>query len=228
MACPFSPTLALELAHCCQTANESPTLFVVVEFGDFRVLAFRASEDLADWIADADVQLTTHPAFPGRVHNGFADRALAFMPWVNDHKVMLAGKPFYLTGHSLGGAIASLVSWKMTALGLLPADAYTFGSPRVGDSTFAAAAQPEWRVVDEFDIVPELPPWLGYSQLGSEVRLKIDGTIRFGKTLGEWLKAERLRWQKRGQARRHNGHVNFDFLAMHLIADYIYRLEHLK
>jgi len=41
-----------------------------------------------------------------------------------------------VTGHSLGGAIATLAVAELISKGIQVDNLYTFGSPRVGDSNF--------------------------------------------------------------------------------------------
>lgn len=75
------------------------------------------------------------------------------------------------TGHSLGGALATLCSYELAHLELADAPVerlvvYNFGSPRVGSGAFAAhfdASLPDaWRVVNAADLVPRVPRLLGY------------------------------------------------------------------
>jgi predicted lipase len=68
-----------------------------------------------------------------------------------------------ITGHSLGGALASLAAFDLKQItGITSKEVYTFGSPRVGDSGFASAYQQRvnttWRMTNHKDIVPHLPP----------------------------------------------------------------------
>lgn len=68
-----------------------------------------------------------------------------------------------VTGHSLGGAVATLAAAHLRAAGF-PADLYTYGSPRVGNDAFVrfVTNQPggEFRVTHIDDPVPRLPPIL--------------------------------------------------------------------
>ena len=91
-----------------------------------------------------------------------------------------AGLPVYVTGHSLGGALASLAALDIAAAHprrrLL---VYTFGAPMVGDRRFAAqfrAACPRaFRVVNEMDPVPKMPyTFLGFYEHGPK-EVVIDG-----------------------------------------------------
>lgn len=65
-----------------------------------------------------------------------------------------------LTGHSQGGAIASLIAFALKNSGISAAAVYTFGQPRVGDSNFAtcmAQKIPLVRVTHLKDVVPHVP-----------------------------------------------------------------------
>jgi len=69
------------------------------------------------------------------------------------------------TGHSLGGALASLGAMRTVLEGLRHGSQiqlYTFGQPRTGSSTYAfkvdALLPNSYRVVNSGDIVPRLPP----------------------------------------------------------------------
>ena len=66
----------------------------------------------------------------------------------------------YVTGHSLGGALATLLASDLASRpDPKPRLAvYTFGSPRVGNAAFArdfgAAVKDSWRIVNDGDVVP--------------------------------------------------------------------------
>ena len=89
-------------------------------------------------------------------------------------------KPIYLTGHSLGGALALVASAALggsSSFGDRIAAVYTFGAPRVGKSNFSEIVKaPHYRVINSGDIVPLVPPnWiLGYVHTGTPVLLKKD------------------------------------------------------
>lgn len=132
--------------------------------GSMRLIAFRGTEvaltDLTDVKTDLKAQLV-----PGegdeKVHQGFLegfnrvrDQILA------DLKKFGGESPLYITGHSLGGALAILCT---RYLGHDSHGAcYTFGGPRVGNLMVAEKIKtPIYRVVNAADIVPRLPPaWI--------------------------------------------------------------------
>lgn len=135
----------------------------------FAVLVFRGTEqEVQDFVHDAD----TWPiaAFGGtvRVHRGFK-RAL------NSVWTPIAGAldriddPLFYTGHSLGGALATLAAARRP-----PRAVYAFGSPRVGDAKFVERLQsvPVFRVVHGNDLVATVPPEaLGFRHAGHEYRI---------------------------------------------------------
>src|SRR4051812_8914690 len=124
------------------------------------VLAFRGTDPvtLPNWLTDAVVRLVECGEYEGRVHFGFSsvlrrtwDKVQAVLDAVQD-------KPLFLTGHSMGGALAVLTACRLAKAGRPPAAVYTFGSPRVGDRAFCAGyALPTYRIVNGLDLVPEMP-----------------------------------------------------------------------
>ena len=69
--------------------------------------------------------------------------------------------PIVVCGHSLGGALATLLVADMTANTPLEPQAWTFASPQVGDSVFAARyaalSTVSWRIYNQVDLVPYFP-----------------------------------------------------------------------
>ena len=69
--------------------------------------------------------------------------------------------PTVVCGHSLGGALATLLVADVTANTPLKPQAWTFASPRVGDAIFAARygglTTVSWRIYNLVDIVPYFP-----------------------------------------------------------------------
>jgi predicted lipase len=72
-----------------------------------------------------------------------------------------ASLPLVVTGHSLGGALATLLVTDLNATTALKPQAWTFASPHVGDATFAARygalSTVSWRIYNQVDVVPYFP-----------------------------------------------------------------------
>ena len=72
-----------------------------------------------------------------------------------------ASLPVVVAGHSLGGALATLLVADLTATTALKPQAWTFASPKVGDAAFAARygalSTISWRIYNQVDVVPYFP-----------------------------------------------------------------------
>lgn len=139
------------------------------------VVACRGSSERLDWRENAAAWRVRWPGvvLDGGVHYGFRlqtermrRQLAANVSAALDGRT--EGVPMFVTGHSLGGAIAPLVALCLAAdLGLRLAALYTFESPRPGNEAFSrwwdrAAGGVTHRVVvirdGEADIVTRVPP----------------------------------------------------------------------
>ncbi|KVH91046.1 C2 calcium-dependent membrane targeting [Cynara cardunculus var. scolymus] len=86
----------------------------------------------------------------------------------------------YVTGHSLGGALATLLALELSSSQLAKSGAisvtmYNFGSPRVGNKNFAEVynekVKDSWRVVNHRDIIPSIPRLMGYCHVAHPIYL---------------------------------------------------------
>jgi len=139
------------------------------------VLAFRGTDmtSMRDWFVD--LRATTDPVKYGRVHKGFNRAWLGLRKGVvNALRSHGAGdKTFWVTGHSLGGALAGLYAYTETFERLLfkgphIARVVTFGQPLFGDDEVSKLMRKEflgryYRVVNGLDIVATVPFWLKHS-----------------------------------------------------------------
>ena len=145
-----------------ETFDSNGTQAIIVANSDFAVLAFRGTEasSIKDIKADARAIAVACPS-GGNIHSGFNDAynevGLDIQSRLNEPD--LKNLPLYVTGHSLGGALATIAAKKMThPLGGIAA-CYTFGSPRVGDELWIADFKtPIYRLVNAADCVTMLPP----------------------------------------------------------------------
>lgn len=175
--------------------------------GRLAIIAFRGTEpiNLASWLTDADVITTKLKDTQGHVHNGFLANLEAVWDGIASElkRVRKDGNPveaIYITGHSLGGAMAVLAAaklmtteWASKLLGV-----YTFGQPAVGDEAFAAWASGQFgdllfRHIYNRDIIPRLPPFSTgkFSHFGAEYHSKRDGHNGPGKPPEIWSLRER-------------------------------------
>lgn len=155
------------------------------------VLAFEGSANLSNWIHDLEF-FKVDFNFPGapdgvRVHRGFYT---AYEPVSKSVELCISALvdqfplySVYITGHSLGGALAVFAALDIALLRPdVPVTLYTYGQPRVGNRDFAqwfdAHIPNSFRTVNNSDIVPSLPPRvLGFWHIATEVWLHDNKTI---------------------------------------------------
>ena len=116
--------------------NQFYTVWTATEL----IFVFRGTEitDFSDIKADLKMRLTpvTSDNEAGNVHRGF--KKSLDMVWdalMEDYNRLCDGRHIIFTGHSLGPAMATLAFSRFDSYG---AELYTFGSPRVGNSDYAA------------------------------------------------------------------------------------------
>ncbi len=151
------------------------------------LLCFRGTErDFNEWHNNLDTEFTGGP-FGGRerVHRGWAGALATALPEIEAKldSVSRPGSSLFLTGHSLGGALATLAAAQFFHHRRPVHSAYLFGAPRVGCRNFREAYRAHdqgrtFRVVNRHDIVARIPPrLLRYRHVGSLRYLAEDGTL---------------------------------------------------
>ncbi|MDR9498347.1 MAG: lipase family protein [Hydrogenovibrio sp.] len=146
-------------AELVTTFDANGSQAILIKTNEFVVLSFRGTEptELKDIKADANAILTKCVT-EGRVHSGFHE---AYNSIELDIKQALKGfekLPLFITGHSLGGALATIAAKRITHAGGNAA-CYTFGAPRVSDDHWLMTMKtPIYRVVNSSDGVTMVPP----------------------------------------------------------------------
>ena len=164
----------------CQFISTENTECFVASSSQAIVVSFRGTQQTSDWLINLNI--ATKSTNYGWVHRGFyfalhsvknqVERAL-------DH-FDAQQKKVILTGHSLGGAVATIgaAEW----FGKYPISGiYTFGQPAVGFSTLRSSIeviypQKFYRFVNDDDIVPQVPP--GYRHVGKLYHFDAQGDMR--------------------------------------------------
>eukprot|EP00189_Rhodosorus_marinus_P007918 CAMPEP_0184754556 /NCGR_PEP_ID=MMETSP0315-20130426/44684_1 /TAXON_ID=101924 /ORGANISM="Rhodosorus marinus, Strain UTEX LB 2760" /LENGTH=753 /DNA_ID=CAMNT_0027233981 /DNA_START=119 /DNA_END=2380 /DNA_ORIENTATION=+ len=104
-------------------------------------------------------------------------------------------RPLFFTGHSLGGALATLCAIDCSRT-ISPDDGcyvFTYGSPRVGNKQFKEEYDKEvpctWRLVHAEDPVTKLPPALFFRHVGQSALITRTGNLFIDPTLFEmgWM-----------------------------------------
>jgi triacylglycerol lipase len=171
---------------------------------EIAILAFRGTASVQDWMTDLHATpvrfswIFQGGAEVGDVHAGFghalsdgwhkvvaAVRTVAPQPAAMDIDSIDARRTLWITGHSLGGALAALAG---AAFSLLPGNVirpvsgiYTFGQPRIGLHNFCdnygrLLTPQTFRLVNNKDLVPRVPfrGW-DYSDVGEMIHFTNSG-----------------------------------------------------
>lgn len=228
-----------------QVAVVNNALFVVAtgylilsKTGGVGVLAFRGTDpgNIITWLTD--VQVFQRHFFGAQVHSGFYANVQAvwedvvralyharngqFISGGTTGKEELTKpqeplKALYVTGHSLGGAMAVLAAARLFQKGFekwkpddLIRGVYTFGQPMVGDASFVQLVKNSfedrlYRHVYRDDVVPHLPP-------EPAVPVPFVPTIRYEHVGDEW-RAQNLdeHWSK---SSAYSGRANIALAAI--------------
>jgi Lipase (class 3) len=149
--------------------------FVAQDAAGNVVVPIRGTEGIYEWLQDAAFLAVKCPFLPGAgmTEDGFTAvygslktaagptgipliKALANLPYPRPATSLT------ICGHSLGGALATLLALDVAANGkFLQPTVYTYASPRTGDPSFAdtynQVVPDTCRVANRFDLVPKVP-----------------------------------------------------------------------
>ncbi|CAM3750037.1 lipase family protein [Cohnella lubricantis] len=138
----------------------------ILESSEEIVVAFRGTSSASDWLSDALASQIEYPYAKnaGKAHRGFTEiYQTARDQILTSLRGMSSGKALYVTGHSLGGALAVLCALDVAGnTGFRSPILYTYGAPRVGSPAFVTAFSRRQiavqRVSNLYDAVTYLPP----------------------------------------------------------------------
>ncbi|WP_218563860.1 lipase family protein [Marinospirillum perlucidum] len=171
--------------------------------GDARkiILAFRGTEGkLADWATDARIfkRQWTQAQPLGAVHRGFYSALSSLWEALEEEVAHLRtnNQSLWITGHSLGGALASLAAatFELQHPQQGVNGVYTFGQPRIADQEFSQnynklLKERSFRCVNNNDVVTRVPPQIfGYSHVGKLLYFDADGELQRDNSLSWWAR----------------------------------------
>jgi pimeloyl-ACP methyl ester carboxylesterase len=182
------------------------------------VLAFRGTEptDIGDWMTDMDIRMVKDPF--GMVHQGFQEAYEIVEDEVREVINDMPGENLYITGHSLGGALATVA-----AAHLPPRwSVYNFGSPRVGDEDYAGNVSKRefYRFTNNNDVVPRVPLSIRFAHAGDNYHFTTFGGML--KNPKNWRLTYdrfvgRLRWGVVDGIRDHNMGTYAQLVYKHML-----------
>ena len=160
--------------------------------------AFRGTEPskINDVMADLNVIKGAAKA-GGKVHSGFQqevnDLWMDILAEIEHNDQLKVRKDVYMTGHSLGAAMATIAATRYQ-----PIELFTFGSPRVGGSKFIRNIKcPHLRFMNNNDIVCRIPPaWLGFRHHGDMIYFNSEGVKQDKPTWKDLFKGVLNSWKR--------------------------------
>lgn len=177
---------SIGMQSCWLEASSSDSQGVIAFDDDRIIIAFRGTKEPADWLTDLcfKQQGMASDGDGRRVHRGFMSAQIEIGRIVR--AVILdsdrrGGLPVFVTGHSLGGALAVLEAHELAENGF-EVHLCTFGQPRVGSSELMQEVWEKtksyWRLVNNNDVVPRSPPsdW-NFAHAGLLHHISHDGQV---------------------------------------------------
>jgi len=150
-------------------------------------VSFRGTtRSFSDFKANLDIRKVRYQPGLGksaRIHRGFSDAVLECFDEVVERLRVMNNPhvPVYVTGHSLGGAMAAIFYARLDETDFHPfrhrchhrvspaTSCYTFGMPRYGDTSAKALLPQPYHTFNELDAIPTLPPkLLGFADSANE------------------------------------------------------------
>lgn len=174
-----------------------------------------ASAAMRDWLTDASIwPLEVEGVY---IHRGF-HYALESVWDQLDATVadpLEDGLALWLTGHSLGGALANLAAYRFSREGVPVAGVYTFAAPKIGDAAFVAdfherlgGRSQQWSTtLDPVPRLPELTTRTAFEKLGVTNMVHASGQAELDTT-------QRMSNVPNPMAHRVGSYVNYLYRAL--------------
>ncbi len=148
---------------------------ILLRRNDVNILSICGTEDRKDAAIDVRFKLVEFTG-GGMVHQGFNEYTEVllnnerFKELIN--ALLYSDEKLYITGHSLGGAVAILTAARLVDLGE-QLEVLTFGAPAVGDQSFAERFDGRLkltRITASGDPIKKALKKLGYVHVGNELK----------------------------------------------------------
>lgn len=159
---------------------ESSMIGYVASADDTTVIVLRGTDNKVDWVVNLDMRSTE--VEQGSIHRGFLSTYEAMKPQILKALDQSKPKHLWVTGHSLGGALAVACAYDLVEKQRRHLDGLiTFGQPMVMKRDLASYCDNMLvsryaHYVNDEDIVPRIPP--GYAHFGSLVWFTKTGVQR--------------------------------------------------
>jgi hypothetical protein len=152
-------------------SNETNTQAFLTTNGAYAVLTFRGQDITSKTELVTDRTAIRVPLIEERLNRGLGRAFGSIQNETERSLTNVKGLPLFITGHSLGGALAVVACQHLEKNSLIKdqlAACYTFGSPRINQGEFELDFRtPVYRVINSADVIPLIPMLaIGYIHVG--------------------------------------------------------------
>ncbi len=185
-------------------------IIVGLKVGELIFVGVRGTKYSFDWKFNLDARRHGYAEYSeAKFHRGFFAAMSGAARELHDELIRLGASPatsIYVSGHSLGGAVAAIAHavwarcvllenqdyWSATHLSIH--SCYTFGMPRYGNFPSVMTFKKPYHIYNEGDIVPGVPLSLaGYVFANPPTEFRANGATieisRFRHTMKSWILA---------------------------------------
>ena len=159
---PVSLDALIEHAEYCKEIYDSggnqkdDVAFDVKQKDGITIIIIRGTANADNVQSDIDVRLVNDDKLGIYLHKGFRDASVSVMSSIDDGHTIK--NTVYITGHSLGGAVAQIIGMWFHKRGH-NVQIFSYGSPKVSNQVLSGGQPTHWRVVRRSDPIPFTPPW---------------------------------------------------------------------
>ncbi len=159
---PVTLNALIEHAEYCKGIYDSggdqkdEVAFDIKQDNGVTIIIIRGTANQSNLQSDIDVRLVRDDELGIYLHKGFRDASVSVMS--NIEIGITINHTVYVTGHSLGGAIAQIIGMWLHKRGH-NVQVFSYGSPKVSNQIMSSGQPTHWRVVRRSDPVPFTPPW---------------------------------------------------------------------
>ena len=159
---PVSLNLLIEYAEYCKAIydgggdQKDEVAFEVKQENGITIIIIRGTANASNVESDANIALELDVRAGIYLHKGFRDASTTIMQILDEQYTV--EQTVYVTGHSLGGAVAQILGMWYHKRGK-NVQIFSYGSPKVSSQVMSGGQPTHWRVVRRSDPIPFMPPW---------------------------------------------------------------------
>ena len=159
---PVSLNLLIEHAEYCKAIYDAggdqkdEVAFDVKQKNGITIITIRGTANESNVQSDVDIELVNDVRTGIYLHKGFRDASTTIMQILDEQYTV--EQTVYVTGHSLGGAVAQILGMWYHKRGK-NVQIFSYGSPKVSSQVMSGGQPTHWRVVRRSDPIPFMPPW---------------------------------------------------------------------